>query len=138
MSYYKVVQLTSELVYIKWHRFAQDDQYVEEQRYIDDIQALLDNAAHPLFFLSDLRGGRIMDITRLKQLAELTHHPNWAGSAAFAKDPLATIFVGVFRQLTRQDQQHPEIYEQPEEAVSFLESLKPGLTTGIDWAAVLS
>lgn len=138
MSYYKITQLTSELVYIKWQRFAQDDQYRDEQHVVNDLRTLLDHTACPLYVLSDLRGGRITDVNRLKQLAELTHHPNFGGSAAFAKDPLATIFVGVFRQLTRRDQQNPEIYDQPEEAIGFLESLKPGLTTPVDWAAVLS
>lgn len=137
MSYYKIVQLTSELVYIKWLRFAEDAQYVEEQHIITDLRQLLDNTSCPLYVLSDLRGGRITEVTRLKQLAALTHHPNFGGSAAFAKDPLSTIFAGVFRQLTRNNQQNPEIYELPEEAIGFLESLKPGLTTTIDWAAVL-
>ncbi|MCC7449176.1 MAG: hypothetical protein IT324_17285 [Anaerolineae bacterium] len=137
MSYYTIVQLTSDLVYIKWQRFAEDERYQEEQHIIDDLRVRFDNAPCPLYVLSDLRGGRITEVSRLKQLAALTRHPNFGGSAAFAKDPLSTIFAGVFHQLTRRDQQNPEIYEQPEEAIAFLESLKPGLTTTVDWAAVL-
>lgn len=133
---YHIHQLSKELVYIRWAGLPQPNTETEIA-YLDELKSLLDQAEQPLYFISDLRQGRIVDIEILKQLAALTQHPKWAGSTAFAHNPISSIFAETFSRFAYRDKNHQEIWETPEEALAYLESIKPGVTQGIDWNSII-
>jgi hypothetical protein len=134
---YSILKLSAELFYIRWLSSAKENTHPEKE-FIPELSSLLDKSPHPVYFISDLRKGRIMTVNVLNQLATLSHHKNWAGSTAFSSDPIASIFVGTFSKLAKQKSEHREIYTTPEESLAYLESLKAGLTQDIDWNSVLN
>jgi hypothetical protein len=134
---YSIQKLSDELYYIRWSA-APKAESKPEKDFIPALSALLDESPHPIYFISDLRKGRIMNVGVINQLASLSHHKNWAGSTAFSSDPIASIFVGTFSKLAKQKSEHREIQNTPEESLAYLESLKESITDNIDWDMVLS
>jgi len=132
---YTITSLSEELVLIRWHR--SPGAKVEDD-YLHELKRLLDAASKPQFFLSDLRRGRIIGMRSIKQLSEFTSHKNWAGSTAFSKDPISKMLVGNFRAFSSNSESRNEMHNTPEEAIAFLESLKPGLTSNINWEEAIS
>jgi hypothetical protein len=135
---YQIIQLSDELIYIRWHHTPKPNSGADTQ-FLADLQKLLDEATTPQYFISDLRRGRIADMRSIRQLGQLTQHKNWAGSSAFSQDPITGLLVQSFRtfspgQLATND----EIQAAPADALKFLEQLKPGVTDGIDWNAVIN
>jgi hypothetical protein len=135
---YQIIQLSDELIYIRWQRTPKFNSGADAQ-FLADLQKLLDEATTPQYFISDLRRGRIADMRSIRQLGQLTQHKNWAGSSAFSQDPITSLLVQSFRtfapgQLATND----EIQAAPADALKFLEQLKPGVTDGIDWNAVIN
>jgi hypothetical protein len=63
---------------------------------------MLDSAPQPLYFLSDLRKGRIVGMRAIAELGKCTQHPKWAGSTAFTQNPISRLFVDSFRSMTCQ------------------------------------
>ncbi|HEX2620578.1 MAG TPA: hypothetical protein VHL11_10530, partial [Phototrophicaceae bacterium] len=61
-------------------------------------------------------------------------------SAAFSQNPISRIFVGTFLRFSGSSGGNStnEMQEKAEDALAFLESLKPGSTTGIDWDQLLT
>lgn len=133
---YKIRKLSDELVFIQWYITPALDSGIEKQ-FLQELQRLLDESAVPVYFISDLRRGRIVNIQALQQLGELTLHKNWAGSTAFSKDPITSLFVRSFKTFAWQTKSRNEMQATPEEALSFIASLKPGITDDVDWDAVL-
>lgn len=133
---YEIIRLSPELVFICWHRSPGRNAGTEE-KYLAEIKTLLDDAEQPLYFMSDLRKGRIIDIRVINQLVDLTRHRNWAGSTAFSQSPISKIFAGTFVRFSSTSASTNEMQDKPEEAIAFLESLKPGLTRNIDWNRVI-
>lgn len=133
---YQIKPVSPELVYIKWYANT-DPRGKAEATFIADLTACLNQAPHPIYFISDVRAGRITDVGTLSQLANLTRHKNWAGSTAFAQNPLSAIFVSTFASLAKKGREHQEMQDTPGDALAYLESLKPGITNGIDWQSVL-
>lgn len=135
---YQIIRLSEELVYIRWHRTPRLNSGVDTQ-FLADLQTLLDEAPKPQYFISDLRHGRITDMRSIRQLGQLTKHKNWAGSSAFSQDPITGILVQSFRTFSPgQLDTNDEIQAVPADALKFLEQLKPGITEGIDWDAVIN
>ncbi|MBZ0298632.1 MAG: hypothetical protein K8J31_02780 [Anaerolineae bacterium] len=129
--------LSPELIYIRWNQTPQPGSGVDAQ-FLSDLQTLLEDAPQPVYFISDLRRGRITDMRTIQMLAQLARHKNWAGSTAFSQDPITSILVQSFRAFTRTDSaSNDHIETTPEAALNFLNTLKPGLVDGIDWDAVI-
>lgn len=135
MSDYEFMRLSDELVLISWHRTPSSAKI--EQQFVNELRQLLDSATIPQYIISDLRRGRIVTVRILSQLGQLTAHPNIGGSTAFSHDPLTNIFVATFKRLTGKYKSRNETFDTPEEALAFVESLKPGITNNIDWEKII-
>jgi len=136
-DYYRLQALTEELIFIKWYRVAGKATKTKGQ-FIDDLTQLLDQAEAPIYFLSDLRQGRLVDVNIIQKLGGLTQHENYGGGSAFSKDVLSEIFVGLFSRFAAPKQGESVFYENFEDALAYLESLKAGLAQNIDWQTVLA
>lgn len=135
MTSYRINIISDQLVYIAWDKNPLRD---EAYRFIDDLTVILDDATQPLYFLSDLRNGRIIDIRAIHLLSELTTHRNWAGSTAFSENPLSKLFTMTFRKGIFNDLDRNTFFATPEEAISFLEVLSPGISECMEWAKILA
>jgi hypothetical protein len=133
---YEIIKLTDELVFIRWLRTPGRDSRVEDQ-YLSELRRVLDESPVPLYFLSDLRQGRIADIRAIQKLGQLTKHKHWAGSTAFSTDPITALLVRSFRSFATKVNSRNEMQTTPEAALSFLETLKPGITEGVDWERMI-
>jgi len=130
---YRVRKLSEQLVYIRW---LQRPSAVEGYEFVQDLRDILNESPQPLYFISDLRKGQITDVQVLRQLGDLTKHAYWAGSTAFSELISSKVFVDVFTSLAQQRTR--EIWPTAQEALAYLESICPGVTTDIDWDDVLS
>lgn len=135
--HYILLNITDELLFIKWYRLP-SDQTKPQEAYVHDLRTRMEESDHPLYFLSDLREGRIMDVSIIQQLARLTHHAHYGGGAAFSKDAFSSMFVGVFSRFAKPEKGEGVFYEKMEDALAYLEDLKPGLAHDIDWGAVFA
>lgn len=133
---YKLIKISDDLVFIKWYRtplVGADS----EQQFLNDIELHLNQADRPIYFISDLRAGRIVNIDVLRRMAGLATHPNWGGGTSFSDNPLTSIFADVFARFAKRANRQDQIWYSPKEAIKFLETLKPGITEGIDWDRLL-
>jgi hypothetical protein len=135
MPTYSFNPLSEQVVLITWVKNPSLD---EAQSFITDLKTLLDNSPKPLYFISELSRGRIVDIRIIQQLGALTQHAHWSGSSAFTKSIISQIFVGQFQKSHPNIPERNQIFDQAQEAIDFLEALSPGLTTGIDWATAFN
>ncbi|MEL6269192.1 MAG: hypothetical protein AAFR22_05220 [Chloroflexota bacterium] len=135
---YSIQQLKKELVYITWDGSPRAADYAIEERFIRDLRTTLDEAAGPVYVLSDLRRGRISNMKTIQRLAELTRHPNYAGSTAFSGNLITNILVGTFSRFSVETQPKDAIWKTPEEVLAYLELLQKGVTQNIDWNALLN
>jgi hypothetical protein len=83
-----------------------------------------------------LRFGKITDVHLLQQLGKLTYHPNFGGGTAFTADVSAMLYVGVFLRFAAHTKREDGLHTTLAEALAYIESLKAGLTEGIDWEKV--
>jgi hypothetical protein len=135
--HYTLLNITDELLFIKWYRSPSAATKPQED-YVDDLRARMEASEFPLYFLSDLREGRIMDVTIIQRLGRLTHHDHYGAGAAFSKDVFSSMFVGVFSRFAKQEKGEGVFFEKMEDALAYLESFKPGLAQNIDWGAALA
>jgi len=133
---YEITKLSNELIFIRWHRSPSPSSKVE-RAFLDELRNMLDEANNPIYFISDLRHGRIINVLTLQRLAEIAQHKNWGGSTAFSSKSTTGDFVRTFAILSRQDEPADEHHDTPEAAVAYLERLKTGITDDIDWVKVL-
>jgi len=133
MSTYTIEQVTPQLVYITWLRNPTD---AETQQFLQDLNKILGNATQAQYFISDLRRGRIMSVRAINQLSQFTQHKHWGGSTAFSQNPISKMFAGNFHRMSR-DNEHNSMFDQPEQAIAFLEALQPGLTSGVQWSELI-
>lgn len=124
-----------ELVYIRWLKTPNT---LEAQAFIQTLEDMLNAAPAPLFFISDLRQGRIVDIRIINQLSLLTRHPNWGGSTAFSANPISKLFVKSFQKQVAAVEETNTFYDTPEEAIAFIAHLLPDAAAQIDWEALLA
>ena len=131
---YKIQQLNEQLIYIRWNRTPGD---AECKAFMTELRALVHNNEKGLYFISDLRKGRIIDLDTINQLSRLTEHKNWLGSVAFTINPLSNIFAGTYRNMLIKEKEKNIIVPEADKALAFLESLQEGLTNDIDWEVIL-
>jgi len=131
---YHFTTLHQTLIYITWKRTPSTE---NGKAFIQALQQILDQANAPLYFISDLRHGQIVDIRIIHQLIGLTQHPNWAGSTAFSQNPISRLFLGSFHKMLPAGLDKNATFDRPEEAIAFLEHLCPGLTSSVNWPYIL-
>lgn len=137
MVTYEIRKLTDELVLITWFRSPVPNSQ-DEHNYIEELRSMLDTSENELYFISDLRLGRIMGAKTLQRLGDLSHHANWAGSTAFSQNPVTSLFVRNFAVSGRNVDMKDELKKTLDEALNYLETLKPGITRSIDWDSIIS
>lgn len=131
---YEIQQLSEQLIHIRWHR---TPSLAQCQEFIVELRELVEKSEHGLYFISDMRKGRIIDVATIQRLSTLTKHDNWLGSVAFTANPLSDIFAGTFRNMLVANKESNVIIPEADKALAFLESLQAGLTDNIDWATLL-
>ena len=131
---YTCQYLSPNLILVTWYAYPTGD---DERRFLSEHQQQLDDAAEPLYYLSDLRQGRIISADTLEQMSDLTKHPNYGGGTAFSNDPISRIMVSSFRRMSLEATTKTQMFDTLEEALGFLESLKVGITQNIDWHQIL-
>lgn len=135
---YTITKLSPELYYVRWLEAPQIGSSSERQ-YITDIHVILDETPMPIFVISDLRQGRISNAMVLRELGKLANHPKIAGSTGFSSDPVTSLMMGVFKQYANRVLRGTDhqTWETPEEAIVYLERLKPGITMDIEWDQII-
>ena len=136
VSFYDLRPLTDELIFVKWYKTA-NSLTRPEADYIDDLRQRLNASPQPLYFLSDLRAGRIMDVSILQKLGNLTRHPNYGGGSAFSEDVIASMFVGIFSKFATAEKGTSVFFKTISDALAHLEALKPGVASPIDWQSFI-
>lgn len=133
---YEIIMLSDELALLRWYRTPAKGA-ASTEAYLHEIKRILDQSTVPVYFLSDLRYGRIVDVRALQKLGQLTQHANMAGSTAFSSDPITALMVRAFRSFAYKADSRHEMQSTPEAALAFLEMLHPGITENIDWETVI-
>lgn len=133
---YTIIPLSGNLVYIRWNRSPQRSA-PSETKFIKEVRTILDMAEDKIYFISDLRKGRIVNVDVLLKLGQLVLHSHWGGSTAFSSNQLTKVFVDAYSRFAQKEKPQDEIWDTPEEAIGYLESLKEGITQNIDWNTVL-
>lgn len=132
---YEIQRLSEKLVHIRWDR---TPNHAQCQEFIVELRDIVEASEDGLYFISDLRKGRIIDVKTIQRLSELTQHENWLGSVAFTANPLSDIFAGTYRSMLISKKESNAIIPEADKALAFLESLQTGLTDNIDWESVLN
>ncbi|MCA0455930.1 MAG: hypothetical protein LCI00_18280 [Chloroflexi bacterium] len=136
-SFYDLRQLSDELIFIKWYKTANVNTRPENE-YIEDLRKRVITAPRPLYFLSDLRQGRIVDVGVLNRLGSLTRHPNYGGGSAFSEDVISSMFVGVFSKFADAEKGSSVFYKTIDQALAYLEALNPGVSSTVDWETFIA
>jgi len=132
---YEFHHLSPELILITWIRYPT---LSEEKQFLKEHTEQLKNADLPLYFISDLRQGRVITLGTINKMSQLAKHENYGGGTAFSKDPISKIMVKSFRILSSEASEKAAMFDTVEEALSFLESLKPDITNNIDWDTIIA
>ena len=136
-SFYDLRQVTDELIFVKWQKTA-NALTRPETDYIEDLRKRLKDSPYPLYFLSDLRKGRIIDVGILQKLGGLTRHVNYGGGSAFSEDVISSMFVGIFSKFATAEKGTSVFYKTIDDALVYLEALKPGVTQAVDWQTFIA
>src|SRR5687767_4113094 len=131
---YEFINLPNDIVYIRWYRFPTKPEAI---KFVDDIQKALDETDHKIYFISDLRKGYITDVRLVHKLGGQTTHKNWGGGTAFGGNPVTGVFLGMFERAADRTMTTGTL-PSPQEALEYLEGVKTGLTSGIDWEALFN
>lgn len=131
---YRIVMLSDALCYIHW---AQDASLKDGYQFVADLERILNQRPNKIYFISDLRLGCITQVEVLRKLSHLGAHPNWGGGTSFVS-PTSSIFSRFFDRLQRAHRQEDATWPTPEQAITYIEMLSPGITKGIDWERVLA
>lgn len=128
--------LSDELYLITWSRIPTGS---ECAAFLVQIEGIVQNAAQSISFITDLRRGYIQDIHMLSRLSSLAQHPNFGPSTAFGSAS-SQVYAGIYSKLimrsNRNSRRNDESWNTLAQALSQLETQRPGVTQGIDWAAV--
>jgi hypothetical protein len=127
--------LPNNLYFIRWE--GGKATRTDGQQYILMFESLLAKATSPIYFITDLRQGHIGDIDILRRLSKLSSHPFWGGGTAFGNAPESEVFASFFARMVERQRRDDDVWPRPEQALAYLEALKPGITQGIDWAALI-
>jgi hypothetical protein len=130
---YILTTLHSNLVYIE---LTANPTPIDYNDYVRQVNQILKSATEPVYFLVDFRQSITSNVSTIRRLAELTKHRNFGASIAFSSDHVRQVYANLFAALAAQGQSR-NFYQDAQAAIDALEALKPGLTTGVDWQAVL-
>lgn len=126
--------LHPQLLLIRWFSSPPPGSRVY-QRYLQRLQDSLENADRPLYLLSDLRFGCVVDDDVLQAMTTLCKHHNVAGSTAFSLNPTAHIYVRRFARKSRNGNHNAPpatpIWDTAEEALRYLYQLNPDVMQGV-------
>ncbi|PJF43330.1 MAG: hypothetical protein CUN55_08995 [Phototrophicales bacterium] len=131
---YRIQRLKPNLVLIQWLRTPKD-QSPEIQHWLDELKQIVHHATEPVYFLSDLRRGRVTDVRALFELGQLSKHKNWAMGVAFSKSITSEVYAQLFARFSPTEK---PIADSLEAALAMLEEQHPGITAGIDWAQIFA
>jgi hypothetical protein len=135
---YKISKLSEQVYFIQWLSTPKANSESEISFY-NEIKGIVEKAAQPIYFITDLRRGRIANIELLRRIgATVARHPNWGGGVSFSNNPLTTMYAEAFHRFAKFAKREDGIYATPEEAILFLESLKEGLTKDIAWDKIIT
>lgn len=126
---YRIAALKPNLVLIQWFR-TPDDQSADVLNWLEELREIVHNATEPIYFLSDLRHGRVKDIAALFELGILSKHPNWAMGVSFSESISSEVYAGLFSRLSPREK---PLADSLAAALTLLEEAKPGLTADVDW-----
>ena len=139
MDSYECIELKPNLYLLRWRRTPSVGAPVEE-KFLTELRDILNNAKTPVYFISDLRKGKLLNALTLRELGLLTQHPKWGGSTAFSADPVTNLVVNVFKRYTKGGSTYNSrdlTWEKPVDAITYLESLEPSITEDVDWQSVI-
>lgn len=132
---YQIRFLSEELLFVRWYDMPTPEQSFE---FIEEVYRVFDEAMYPIYVVSDLRLGYINDADAMQALAKITEHSMWAGGTSFdGGNMMADMFAGMFSRLSQNERPQHQVWETTEEAFMFIESLRPGITDGLDIAAII-
>ncbi len=132
---YEIRFLSEHLVYIKWHGFPTMEQGLQ---FLRDFQKILDDARHPVYFLSDLRHGHIQNTHLIRRLSAFNQHPNFGGGTGFTDNPCMQATLRLWAQFSPVQDRISHLWPRSCDAIEYLESLRPGLTESINWQGILT
>ena len=132
---YEFRYLSDRLILITWTGYPKPE---EELAFLREHKEQLVKATEPIFYISDLRKERIINMKILSQMSALAKHENYGGGTAFSDDPISQIMVKTFRSFSIEAGTKAAMFKTPEEALEFLENLEDGITQGIDWNDVIT
>ena len=127
---YEFIEIVPRLYLIKWSR---TPNYKEEMLFIEELRQLLNNADDSLYFISDVRKGRLISSQSIGQLVRLTDHDSWAGSTAYSENSISNLFVKQFHRSLGENKDKNSMFDYAEEAVAFIQKLAPDLTKDVEW-----
>lgn len=130
---YRMSFLKENLVYIEWESFPSTNQVLQ---FLQELERMLNEATCPLYFLSDLRRGYILQTHLIHRLGDLSTHPNFGGGTAFSEVNKTNAFLRLWKQFTG-NKNTSQTWPRLEDALEYLEGVQPGLTQGIDWKTVV-
>ena len=134
MDGYEFRYVADNLVLIRWYRVATQ---MDSEKYLKELTNTVENAPHPLYFLSDLRQGHITSARVLQVMGRLTQNPNWAGGIALVEQLSAEVFVRLFGRFAVPEMRG-FIFDDIQEALQRLEAWQEGITVGHDWDNLLA
>ncbi|MBZ0305202.1 MAG: hypothetical protein K8I82_03955 [Anaerolineae bacterium] len=132
---YNIHFLTDQLVYIKWNGIPTMEQGLQ---FLQEFQSILDQAHHPLYFLSDLREGHIKNTHLIRRLSAFNEHPNFGGGTGFSDNPCMQATLRLWTQFSSVQDRISHIWPRSCDAVEYLETLRPGLTKNLNWEGILN
>lgn len=139
---YKILLLKPQLYYVKWSEIPKPNS-PQMERYFFEMNAILDSEEQTVYFLSDLRDGHITNAHLLLQLARVLDHKNYGGGASFSQNNAAERDLRMLSYIqTANMKAHVKapnkLFLTPQEALDYLESVHPTITSDVDWDEILS
>jgi adenosine deaminase len=131
-SAYDIRRLKDDLYLVTWRvmpSLAIADEFVK------DLSKLFNTVDRKISILSDLRRGYIKEVVIIQKLAALTKHQHFAYATAFGSVG-AQVYTGVYQRIAERKGHEEDTWLTLPQALAYLEEQQPGLTAGIDWAAI--
>lgn len=129
--------LHPQLLLIRWYSTPAVGSPVYET-FLRHLERYLFRAPAPLYVLSDLRFGCIIDETTLKQMAYLATHPNMAAGAAFSLNPTSRIYANRYARMHADASTETAIFDTAHEALDYLENKLHGISMFVDLNELLA
>ncbi len=125
---FEIFWLSAELVFVRWFCRPTPE---SEDMYLYELETLLDSTRTRQYILSDQSRGGVHGADALCQLAELTHHTCWGAAVSYGQKMAEVMYADAMRPYTRTLNPETLVYSV-EDALDYLEVLKPGITAPVD------